>query len=105
MTRYEIVAHLTVESDGSTPEEAAEVFKRDLLARSDGTVTLRDLALWRPTDGSTPTPLPDPLPRQLTDFFAGVARCAAIEEATFRARVAEIFGEMPLSSIAQRLEP
>ena len=93
MPRYEIVAHLTLELDGATPEEAAAVFKREVLGGAEGAVTLCGLAVWRPRVGTTPTPLPAPLPRQLADFFAGVERSAAVAEEAFRARVEAIFAD------------
>ena len=91
MSRFEIVAHLQLDLDGATPEEAAARFKGQLVADAGGAVVLRNLAVWRPDGESGPTPLPSPLPRHLEAFFAGVARSAAIEEETFRRQVEAIF--------------
>ena len=91
MPRYEIVTHLAVDLDGAMPEEAAAVFRREFLA-GEG-FALRSLAVWPSSHGTTPTPLPPPLQQQLVDFFAAVARHAAVEEELFRARVEDIFAE------------
>jgi hypothetical protein len=91
MPRYEVVAHIAVELDGAMPEEAAAVYRRRFLA-GEG-LTLRGLAVWPCAHGAVPSPLPSPLQQQLADFFAAVARHAAIEEATFRARVADILAD------------
>jgi hypothetical protein len=91
--RYEVVVHMAVELDGETPEEAAAVFRRELDARSG--IALRSLAVWPSHDGAAPTPLPPPLQQQLVDFFAAVARHAAVEEEVFRARVEDILGPGP----------
>jgi hypothetical protein len=88
--RYEVVTHIAVELDGEMPEEAAAVFQRELAARSG--FALRGLAVWPSQNGATPSPLPPPLQQQLVDFFAAVARHAAIEEEVFRTRVEEILG-------------
>lgn len=93
MPCYEIVAHLAVELDDTTPESAAAAFKRDLLARAGGAVTLHGLAVWRPSSGPGAATLPPPVQRHLTDFFTGVAGCAATAEAAFRVRVEEIFAD------------
>jgi len=99
MPRYEIVTHLAVELDGAMPEEAASVFRREYLA-VDG-LALRSLAVWPSSHGSTPSPLPPSLRQQLVDFFAAVARHAAVEEEVFRARVEDIFTESsPVASAA-----
>lgn len=91
MPRYEVVAHLAVELDGTTPEEAAAAYRRRFLA-GDG-LTLRALAVWPCAHDASPSPLPPALRQQLADFYAAVARHAAIEEAAFRARVEDIFAE------------
>ena len=91
MPRYEIVAHLSVDLHGTTPEAAAAAFKRDLCSGAGDAVTLHSLAVWRPTAGPLPATLPAPLRRHLADFFVGVQRCAATAEAAFRVRVEEIF--------------
>jgi hypothetical protein len=91
MPRYEVVAHLSVELDGATPEEAAAVYRRRFLA--DDGLALQDLAVWPCSHDRSPSALPPSLQQQLTDFFAAVAGHAAIEEATFRARVEAIFAE------------
>jgi hypothetical protein len=91
MPRYEIVTHISIDVDGATPEEAAAVFRREILM-SNGRA-LRSLAVWPAHAGPTPTPLPAPLQQQLIDFFAAVARQAAVEEEIFRTRVEEIFAD------------
>jgi hypothetical protein len=91
MPRDEIVAHLQVDLDGASSEEAAVRFKRQLVAEAGGSVVLRNLAVWRPDGESGPSPLPSPLPRHLEAFFAGVARTAAVEEEIFRRQVGAIF--------------
>ncbi|MEA2511856.1 MAG: hypothetical protein QOJ59_1343 [Thermomicrobiales bacterium] len=91
MPRYEIVTHVAIELDGATPEEAASVFKREFL-RDQG-ISLHSLAVWPTSPSSRPSPLPPPLLQQLLDFFAAVARHAAVEEEVFRARVEDIFME------------
>jgi hypothetical protein len=94
MPRYEIVAHVSLELEGATPEAAAATFRDDLLARAGGDVVLRGLAVWRPATETAAAPLPIPLQRQLADFFAGVARSAAVAETAFRARVERIFASV-----------
>jgi hypothetical protein len=93
MPRYEVVTHITVDLDGEIPEEAAAVFRRELVARSG--IALHSLAVWPSQNGATPTPLPPPFQQQLVDFFAAVARHAAVEEEVFRARVEDILGPEP----------
>ncbi len=88
VSRYEVVAHLVVTATALTPEEAATVLKREVLAAAPGAVTLRSLAVW--PAAQSPSPLPDALRQQLTVFFSGVEQCALREEDAFRARVAEI---------------
>ncbi|HEY7036692.1 MAG TPA: hypothetical protein VH482_35520 [Thermomicrobiales bacterium] len=91
MPRYEVVAHIAVELDGAMPEEAAAVYRRRFLA-GEG-LALRSLAVWPCAHDRSPSPLPPSLRQQLEDFFAAAARHAELEEATFRARVEEIFAE------------
>jgi hypothetical protein len=91
MPRYEIVTHIALDIDGATPEEAAAVFRREILIGHER--ALRSLAVWPAHHGSTPGTLPAPLQQQLVDFFAAVARHAAVEEEVFRARVEEIFSD------------
>lgn len=88
MPRYEVVAHLVVTSNASTPEEAVTMLKREVLAAAPGAVALRNLAVW--PAAQSPSPLPDFLRQQLAAFFTGVEQCAMREEDAFRARVAEI---------------
>lgn len=90
MPRYDLVVHVSVDLDGATPEQAAAVFTRGLLAGVDPRAVMHGLALWRPHDGATATPLPAPLPDQLADFFAGVQWNAAVAEAAFRLEVEQI---------------
>jgi hypothetical protein len=89
MPRYEVVAHITVDLDGAMPEEAAAVYRHRFLS-GEG-LALRGLAVWPCAHDSSPSPLPPSLHQQLEDFFAAVARHAAVEEAVFRARVEDIF--------------
>jgi hypothetical protein len=93
MPRYEVVSHVAVELDGEMPEEAAAVFRREFA--SNAGIVLRGLAVWPSHAGTAPTPLPAPLQQQLVDFFAAVARHAAVEEEVFRARVEDILGPGP----------
>jgi len=58
MPHYEVVAHVAVELDGNTPEEAAGVFKRRLSTDEESAVALRGLAVWPSAHGGTPPPLP-----------------------------------------------
>lgn len=88
MPRYEVVTHLAVDLDGEIPEEAAAVFRREFIG--DGGIALRSLAVWPSHAGAVPTPLPPLLQQQLVDFFAAVARHAAVEEEVFRAAVEDI---------------
>jgi len=88
MPRYEVVAHLAIELDGSMPEEAAAAYRQTFLAGRS--LALRGLAVWPRAHDAYPSPLPPALHRQLADFFAAVARHAAIEEEVFRARVEDI---------------
>lgn len=88
MPRYEVVSHVAIELDGGTPEEAAAVFRREFAGNAG--IALRRLAVWPCHAGTVPTPLPAPLQQQLVDFFAAVARHAAVEEEVFRARVEDI---------------
>ena len=90
MPRYDIVVHASVDLDSATPEQAAAVFARCLRDSVDPTALVRGLAVWRPYDGETPTPLPPPLPDQLADFFAGVRWSAAAAENVFRLEVERI---------------
>jgi len=93
MPRYEVVSHVAVELDGEIPEEAAAVFRREFVAGPG--IALRSLAVWPSHAGAKAAPLPPPLQQQLVDFFAAVARHAAVEEEVFRARVEEILGPGP----------
>ena len=92
MPQYEIVAHFAVELDGTIPEEAAGIFRREWLAGTG--MNLRDLAVWPSAQGTRPSPLPPSLREQLARFFAAVARHAAVEEEVFRARVEEILASV-----------
>jgi hypothetical protein len=90
MPRYDIVVHASIELDSATPEQAGAVFARCLRDGVDPTAVVRGMAVWRPDDGETATPLPPPLPDQLADFFAGVRWSAAAAENTFRLEVERI---------------
>ncbi len=93
MPTYEMVVHLSAELEGTTPESAATDFARRLRGAVDPAASVLGLAVWRPWDGATRTPLPAPLPQQLREFFAGVEGSAALAEAAFRVRVGEIMAD------------
>lgn len=99
MPRYEIVAHVVVDLEGSTPEAAAAIFKRDVLNRSGDGVALRGLAVWRSTADPASAPVSSSVQRHLAGFFAGVARCAATAESAFRVRVEEILASTPRDAV------
>ena len=93
MPRYDIVVHVSAELDAATPEQAAALFVHCLRTGVDAEAAVRGLALWRPHDGASATPLPAPLPEQLADFFGGVEWRAEIAEAAFRLEVEQLFGD------------
>jgi hypothetical protein len=91
MPRYEIVAHVVRELDCDTAEDAAAVFRRQLLAEARGDDALVHLAVWRDELDPAASPVPQPLRIKLAAFFAAVERCAEDAEAAFRDRVTAIF--------------
>ena len=90
MPRYEIIAHVAGDLECDTPEEAAAVFRRQLLSEAGGAVALHHLAVWRHEASPAASALPPAVRRKLVDFFAALERCAAEAEETFRGRVAAI---------------
>ena len=101
MPRYEMVAHVQVDLNDTTPDAAAESFMRDLLGRGSDAVALRGLAVWRPGGDLASAPVPPAVLGKLTDFFAGVARCAATAEEAFRVRVEEILATTPREAVPE----
>jgi hypothetical protein len=99
MAHYEIVAHVVRELPCETADEAAAIFRRQLLAdavRGDG---LLHLAVWRQNGEPQSSPLPPSLRQQLVDFFAGLERCAGEAEAAFRGQVESILMRMPRNEV------
>ncbi len=90
MPRYEIVAHVTRETDCASAEEAATEFRRHLLADAGLADALLHLAVWREDPAPAASPLPPSLRRSLVDFFAALERCAGEAEEAFRGRVEAI---------------
>jgi hypothetical protein len=99
MAHYEIVAHVMRELPCETAEEAAAIFRRQLLADAGRGDDLLHLAVWRQDGGRQSSPLPPSLRQQLVDFFAGLDRCAGEAEAAFRGRVEAILMRMPRNNI------
>jgi len=93
MPTFEMVVHLVTELDGTTPDAAAADFALRLRGGIDPAASVLGLAVWRPSDGATRTPLPSPLPRLLREFFTGVEGAASSAEAAFRVRVGEIMAD------------
>ena len=90
MTRFEIVAHLTSELECETAEDAADVFRRQVLAGTGPEVEIEHLAVWRHDPPPAVSPLPTQLRQQLREFFTALERCASDTEQAFRERVAAI---------------
>jgi len=90
MARYEIVAHMTRELPGETAEEAAAIFRRQLLSDAGREDHLLHLAVWRHGPSLAESPVPPLLRQQLVDFFTALESCAGEEEKTFRGRVESI---------------
>lgn len=90
MPRYEIVAHVTRELPCESAEDAAALFRGQLLAETGPEDTLLHLAVWREDPAPVASPLPPSLRQMLVDFFATLDRCAGDAEAAFRERVAAI---------------
>ena len=90
MPRYEIVAHVIRELECDTAEDAAAIFRKQLLAESRPDDTLVHLAVWREDPELTESPIPASLRHKLIDFFATLERCAEAAEDAFRGRVEAI---------------
>jgi hypothetical protein len=90
MPRYEIAAHVVLDLDCDTPEDAAEVVRHRLLAEATGASALRHLAVWPLASDSSTWAAPADLRRRLAEFFAEVDRYAVGAEEAFRARVDDI---------------
>jgi len=90
MPRYEIVAHVIRELECDTAEEAAAIFRKQLLAEAQLADTLVHLAVWREEPEPTESPIPATLRDKLVDFFATLERCAEEAEEAFRGRVEAI---------------
>lgn len=95
MAHYEIVAHVTRELHCDTAEEAAAIFRRQLLSDAGRGDSLLHLAVWRQDAASESSPLPPTLRQHLVDFFAALERCAGEAEEAFRGRVEAIFMRTP----------
>lgn len=95
MAHYEIVAHVTRELPCESAEEAAAIFRRQLLADAGSAEGLLHLAVWRQDAAREASPFPPSLRQQLVDFFAGLERCAGEAEEAFRGRVESILMKMP----------
>jgi hypothetical protein len=90
MPPFEIVAHLRCELECETAEDAAALFRRQVLAQAGITDDLLHLAVWRQDPQPAVSPLPPSLRHQLHEFFAALERCAGAAEEDFRERVAAI---------------
>ena len=92
MPQFEIVAHVIRELDCETAEDAAAIFRRQLLADARRTDTLVHLAVWREEPGPSESPVSASVRQKLVDFFSSLERSAGEAEAAFRGRVAAILG-------------
>jgi len=90
MPRYAIVAHVIRELECDTAEDAAALFRKQLLAEARLADTLVHLAVWREDPEPADSPVPASLRHKLVDFFATVERCAEAAEEAFRGRVEAI---------------
>ena len=90
MPRYEIVAHVTRDLDCDTAEEAAALFRRQLLSEARVADSLVHLAVWRQDPAPAASPLPTSLREKLVDFFTALERSAGEAEEAFRGRVEAI---------------
>lgn len=90
MPRYEIVAHVVRELDCDTAEDAAAIFRRQLLTEARGDDTLVHLAAWRDEADPAAPAVPSTMRQKLAEFFAAVERCAEDAEEAFRDRVEAI---------------
>ena len=92
MPHFEIVAHVIRELDCESAEDAAAIFRRQLLADARRADTLVHLAVWREEPGPSGSPVSASVRQQLVDFFSSLERSAGEAEAAFRGRVAAILG-------------
>ena len=90
MPRYEIIAHVTREMTCESAEDAAAIFRRELLAGAEPNDALLHLAVWREEPAPAASPLPSSVRQALVDFFTALERSAGDAEAAFRQRVAAI---------------
>src|SRR5687767_11373863 len=90
MPRYEIIAHVTRELTCESAEDAAAIFRRELLAGTEPNDALLHLAVWREDPSPASSPLPSSLRQALVDFFTALERSAGEAETAFRERVAAI---------------
>jgi hypothetical protein len=90
MPRYEIVAHVTREMACESAEDAAAIYRRELLAGAEANDALLHLAVWREEPAPAASPLPASVRQALVDFFTALERSAGEAEAAFRERVAAI---------------
>jgi hypothetical protein len=90
MPRYEIVAHVVRELDCDTAEDAASVFRRQLLAEARREDALVHRAVWRDEANPTASAVLLTVRQKLAEFFAAVERGAEDAEAAFRDRVEAI---------------
>jgi hypothetical protein len=89
---YEIVAHVIRELDCETAEDAAAIFRRQLLADARHADTLVHLAVWREDPAPSGSPVSASIRQKLVDFFSSLELSAGEAEAAFRGRVAAILG-------------
>lgn len=101
-THPEIVAHVTRDLVCDTPEEAASVFRKQLLSDTGAADTLLQLAVWRQDSAPASSPLPAGLRGKLTDFFTSLEQCAGEAEEAFRVRVEAILTAHPATPDAER---
>src|SRR3712207_2343539 len=66
---YEIVAHVIRELDCETAEDAAAIFRRQLLADARHADTLVHLAVWREDPAPSGSPVSASIRQKLVDFF------------------------------------
>lgn len=92
MPHYEIVAHVIRELDCETAEDAAAIFRQQLLADARSADKLVHLAVWREESASSGSPVSASVRQKLVDFFSSLERSAGEAEAAFRGRVAAILG-------------
>jgi hypothetical protein len=106
MPCYEILVHVTRDLPCASAEEAAALVRRQVLAATGATDTLRHLAVWREDPAPAASPLPLPVRQTLHDVFTALERCAAEAEITFRERVAAILiGATPDDAVVDERDP